>query len=184
MHLRMKLAAVAVASAASLALTLAPAMASTQASATGHEVVHGALHGKAAWIQAGKANPKVPVRFRGLVRTRGVVGLGGSKSRTHTIRTGAGKFSVRVIKTHHSQRVLNPRICRLQYKNSFTFTMNTRKSTGAFAGATGRGAGSIVFTFNYPRRANGTCNYSNSAVPSKHGGLIAFRLVVPSLTVR
>lgn len=92
MHLRMKLGAVAVASAASLALTLAPAiapaMASTQASATGPEVVHGALRGKAAWIQGRKANPRVPVRFRGLVRTRGVVGLGPSKSRTHTIRTG------------------------------------------------------------------------------------------------
>lgn len=188
MHLRMKLGAVAVASAASLALTLAPAiapaMASTQASATGPEVVHGALHGKAAWIQGGKANPKVPVKFRGLVRTRGVVGLGGSKSRNHTIRTRAGKFSVRVGRQHHSQRVLNPRLCRLQNKISFTFTMNTRKSTGAFAGATGHGAGTIVFTFNYPRRPNGKCNYSNSAVPSKHGGLIAFRLVVPSLTVR
>ena len=80
MHLRMKLGAVAVASPASLALTVAPAMASTQASATGPEVVHGALHGKAAWIQGGKANPKVPVRFRGLVRTRGVAGLGPSKS--------------------------------------------------------------------------------------------------------
>ncbi len=184
MHLRMKLGAVAAASAASLALTVAPALASTQAGATGPEVVHGALHGKAAWIQGGKANPKVPVRFRGLVRTRGVVSLGGSKSRTHTIRTRAGKFSVRVIKERDSQRVLNPRICRLQNKISFTFTMSTRKSTGAFAGASGRGAGTVVFTFNYPRRANGKCNYSNSAVPSKHGALIAFRLVVPSLTVR
>ena len=184
MHLRMKLGAVAVASPASLALTVAPAMASTQASATGPEVVHGALHGKAAWIQGGKANPKVPVRFRGLVRTRGVAGLGPSKSRTHTLRTRAGKFSVRIVKEHHSQRVLNPRICRSQDKISFNFTVNSRKSTGAFADATGRGAGDIVFTFNYPRRPNGTCNYSNSAVPSKHGGLIAFRLAVPSLTVR
>ncbi len=184
MHLRMKLGAVAVASAASLALTLAPAMASIQASATGPEVVHGALHGKAAWIQGGKANPKVPVKLRGLVRTRGVVGVGPSKSRNHAIRTRAGKFSLRVIKEHDSQRVLNPRICRLQDKISFTFTMNTRKSTGAFAGATGRGAGTIVFAFNYPRRPNGKCNYSNSAVPSRRDGLIAFRLVVPRLTVR
>jgi hypothetical protein len=79
--------------------------------------------------------------------------------------------------------VLNPRICRLQDKISFTFTMNTRRSTGAFARASGHGAGVIVFTFNYPKRSNGRCNYSNSAVPFKHGGLIAFRLVVPRLTI-
>lgn len=187
MHFRMKLGAVAVASAASLALAVAPAVAGTMAgtrpSITGREVVYGALHGKAAWVQGSKANPKVPVRFRGVVRTRGVVGLGSSKARTHTIRTRAGKFSVRIIRSRSSQRVLNPRICRMQDTVSFTLAMNSRRSTGAFAGATGRGAGRVRFTFNYPRRPNGRCNYSNSAVPSKHGGLISFLLVVPRLTV-
>ena len=186
MHLRMKLGmklgVLALASAASLALTTAPAMASTHASTTGREIVYGALHGKAAWVQGAKASPKVPVKFRGLVRTRGVVGLSGN-SRTGSLRTPVGKFAVRFIKSHQSQKVLNPRICRLQFTNTFTFAMLGSKSTGAFAGASGRGAGRVRFTFNYPRRPNGKCNYSNSATPSKHGGLISFRVIVPALTV-
>jgi hypothetical protein len=179
----MKLGAVAVASAASLALTAGPAVASTQASTTGREVIYGALHNKAAWDQGGKANPKVPVKFRGVVRTRGVVGLGSSKSKTRTLRTRAGKFTVRLSHSHTKAKVLNPAICRLQYAVTAATTMVGSKSTGAFAGATGRGKVRVIFTFNYPKRSNGKCNYSNSAVPSKHGGLISFQLIVPALMV-
>lgn len=183
MHLRMKLGAIAVASAASLVLTAGPALASTHTTTTGPEVAYGALHNKAAWEQGGKQNPKVPVRFRGIVRTHGIVGLGGN-SRTGTIRTPAGKFAVRFISTRNSQKVVNPRICRLQDMTTVTFAVSGRKSTGRFAGASGHGQANVTFTFNYPRRSNGKCNYSSSAVPSKHGGLISFLLVVPALTVR
>jgi hypothetical protein len=189
MQLRKKLAALAVtAGAASLVLAGGPAGASTHpvrpAWTTGREVVHGALYGRAAWIQAGKKNPRVPVRFRGIVRTRGVVGLGSTKSRTHSIRTPDGWFTVRQVSSHSSQKVVNKAICRLQFTLTGTVVMRPRHSTGVFAGATGRGRVRLRFTFNYPRRASGACNYSNSAVPSRHGGLITFRLVMPALTVR
>jgi hypothetical protein len=179
----MKLGALAAACAASFALMAVPAMASTHVSTTGPEVVFGALHNKAAWIQASKANPRVPVKFRGVVRTRGVVGLASSSSKTHFISTAAGKFTVRIIRSHQSFTVVNPRICRGADTIALTFAVNGAKSTGAFAGASGRGAGRVIFAFNYPRRPSGKCNYSNSATPSKHGALISFRLIIPALTV-
>jgi hypothetical protein len=80
--------------------------------------------------------------------------------------------------------VLNPAICRFQYSVTGTLAVRGRKSTGAFAHARGHGRLRARFTFNYPRRSSGKCNYSNSAVPSKHGGLISFRVVIPALTVR
>ena len=189
MQLRMKLATVVVAgSAASLVLVGGPAGATTHAAGpawtAGREVVYGALHGRAAWNQGEKKNPKVPVKFRGVVRTHGVVGLGSSKPRTHAIRTGAGWFTVRLTSNHNSQKVLNKAICRLQYTSTSALVMRPRRSTGAFAGAIGHGRVRVRFTFNYPKRPSGKCNFSNSAVPSKHGGLISFRLVIPALTVR
>jgi len=189
MQFRMKLAAlVAAGSAASLVLVGGPAGASTHAArpawTTGREVVHGALHGRAAWIQGGKNNPRVPVKFRGVVHTHGVVGLASSKARTHAIRTPAGWFTVRLTSDHNSRKVLNRAICRLQYTTTSTLVMRPRRSTGAFWGATGHGRVRVKFTFNYPKRRSGKCNFSNSAVPSKHGGLISFRLVIPALTVR
>lgn len=184
MQLRIKLAAIAVAgSAAALGLSAGPAVASTHASTTGREVIFGAVHGKAAWIQGSKASPKVRVRFRGVVKTHSVVSLGSSASSTHSLKTPVGKLTVRLSNMHNRAKVLNKAICRLQYSVTGTATVRGSKSTGAFAGATGQGPLHVRFTFNYPKRPNGKCNYSNNAVPSKHGGLISFRLVFPALTV-
>lgn len=188
MQFRMKLAAVA-ASAADVALMLAgPAVASVPAGSpawiTGRELVHGQLHGKAAWVQATKANPRVPVKFRGVVRTRGVVGLGNSSSSTHSIRTRVGKFTVRIIRMSQRAKVLNPKLCRLQFTVNGTFAVRGRKSTDAFHGASGHGRLHIRFTFNYPRTSGGKCDYSTHAIPSRRGGLIAFRLVIPALRIR
>jgi hypothetical protein len=191
MNIRMKLTALAVAaSAASLVLAGGPASASTSTQSvhpawfTGLEVIHGQLHGRAAFVQASKNNPRLPVRFRGVVRTHGVVGLGSSKSKTHSIRTPVGRFTVRGISQHTRARILSRASCRLQITVTSRLVMRPRKSTGVFRDATGRGVVRVRFTFNYRRHHNGTCNFGNNAVPKKHGGLISFRLVMPRLTVR
>ena len=68
MHLRMKLAALAmVGGTAALVLAGSPALASSHA-ITGPEIAYGAVYGKAATAN----NPVIPVTWRGLVRAHGV----------------------------------------------------------------------------------------------------------------
>lgn len=188
MQVRMKLAAVIAASGAAVVLAGGPALAGTPAGhpawVTGAEVIHGALHGRAAFIEAGKKNTRVPVRFHGVVRTVGVVGLSGGNGRHGSIRTRSGRFAVRFLHSHQSFRVLNRRICRAEFTDNVLFVVRPGHSTGVFHQATGRGAARIRFVFNFRRRASGRCNFGNNAVPRRHGGKIEFTAVVPRLTVR
>jgi len=187
MQFRMKLAAVAASGGAAALMLAGPAVASVPAGSpawtTGREVVHGQLHGKAAWIQATTSNPRIPVKFRGMIRTHGVVGLGNPSSSTHSIRTPVGKFTVRIIRMSQRAKVLNPRICRLQLTVNGAFAVRGRKSTGVFHRASGHGRLHIRFTFNFPRTSGGRCDYSSHAIPSRRGGVIGFRLVIPALRV-
>jgi hypothetical protein len=188
MQVRMKLAAVIAASGAAVLLAGGPALAGTPAGhpawVTGAEVIHGALHGRAAFIEASKKNTRVPVRFHGLVRTDGVVSLSGGNGRHGSIKTRAGRFAVRFIHSHQSFRVLNRRICRAEFTDSVLFVVRPGHSTGVFHQATGRGAARIRFVFNFHRRASGRGNFGNNAAPRRHGGKIEFTAVVPRLTVR
>lgn len=189
MQVRMKLAAVIVASGAAVLLAGAPALASTTPAAhpawvTGPEVVHGALHGRAAFIEATRRVTRIPVRFRGVVNTRGVIALNGSGSRHGSIRTLVGRFAVRLLHSHQHARVLNRRICRVAFTEHVIFRVRPGHSTGAFHQATGKGVARIRFAFNLRRRANGKCDFSNNAKPRKHGVRISFTAVVPRLTVR
>src|SRR5262249_35933366 len=97
MQFRMKLAAIAASGGVAALMLVGPAVASVPAGSpawtTGREVVHGQLHGKAAWIQATRSNPRIPVKFRGVVRTHGIVSLGNASSTTHSIRTRVGRFT-------------------------------------------------------------------------------------------
>lgn len=180
MQLRMKLAAMALAgNAAMLALTGGTAVASTHP-ATGREVLYGALRNKAAWNLIWEKNPKIPVQLRGLVRTRAAVGH--AKTSPYTVRTPVGSLTVRLINRHNSKKLLN-NVCRFEETSTYTFAVVGSKSTGAFAGAAGRGAGRTYAAFNFSRRRNGTCNYSKRTV-SKHGALISVSVVIPRLTVR
>ena len=188
MQVRMKLAAVIVASGAAVLLAGAPALAGTPAAhpawVTGPEVVHGALHGRAAFIEATRRVTRIPVRFRGVVSTHGVIALNGSGSRHESISTRVGRFAVRLMHSHQHARVLNRRICRLAFTEHVTFAVRPGHSTGAFHQATGKGVARIRFVFNFNHRANGKCDFSNNAKPRKHGGRISFTAVVPRLTVR
>jgi hypothetical protein len=91
---------------------------------------------------------------------------------------------VRFIRSRQHAKVLNRRICRIEFTDHVVFRVRPGHSTGAFHGATGNGVARIRFVFNFPHKANGKCNFSNNAVPRKHGGRITFTAVVPQLTVR
>lgn len=185
MQLRMKLAAVAVAGGAgALVLAGGPAVASVHASATGPEVIYGQVHGKAALANA----PVVPLKFRGVVRTRGVVNLGGpGNARNHTIPTRAGKYAVRLTSRHAAQSV-NQMTCRVVYKETDTYVVRGGASTGAFAGASGHGKVQLKFAATVSRytsgKHKGQCNTSNSGHPVRPNTAVASFLAVSTLTVR
>ena len=185
MQLRMKLATIAVAASASaLVLAGGPALASTHASTTGPEVIFGQVHGKAALANA----PVVPLKFRGVVRTRGVVNLGGpGNARNHTIPTRAGKYAVRLTSRHMSQSV-NKMTCRVAFKETDSYVVRGGASTGTFAGASGHGKVHIKFAFTVSRftsgKHKGECNLSNSGYPVRPRTAVASFLAVSTLTLR
>jgi hypothetical protein len=182
MQFRMKLAAMTAGVAVAL-IAAAPAGAATAPSwVTGREVVHGSLHGHAAWVQATRRTTRVPVWFRGVVATHGTVSLGGGHSRNASIWTPAGRFAVRFIRTRNHSH-LNRRRCRVTSTTTVLLRMHGDHSTGVFRGATGRGAVVVRFAFNF-RKHHGSCSITRHSVPSRRGGVISFRLVVPRLSVR
>jgi hypothetical protein len=181
MQFRMRLAVMAVAgSAASLMLVGGPAVASTHAthpSTTGREVVRD--HGNETYNQGTKKDQLLPVHLRGVVKTHGVIDLGGADS-ARAIRTPDGKF---VVKSTHQKvrtKVLNPATCHLQVTVKDKITVVGNSSTGSFSGASGNGNVRVTFKFFFPK-ANGKCNYKAGAL--KHGGRVSFLLVIPALTV-
>ena len=184
MQLRIKLGAVAVAgSAGALVLAGGPAVASTHAT-TGPEVIYGQVHGKAALANA----PLVPLKFRGVARTYGVVNLGGpGNARNHTIPTRAGEYALRLTSTHMSQSV-SKMTCRAVYKETDTYVVRGGASTGAFAGASGHGKVHIKFAFTVSRytsgKHKGECNTSNSSHPVHTNTAVATFLAVSTLTLR
>jgi hypothetical protein len=149
-----KLGALAVAGGlATLVLAAAPALASSHASAatrTGPEVISGTVTGKAALVKA----PKIPVTFAGLVTARGVISLGSSASKTHTVPSSAGKFTVLGTGKQTSQTA-NKKTCRFTFTQDVTYNVVGSKSTGTFAGASGPGAAQIYFAAYEPRFTSG-----------------------------
>lgn len=188
MQFRMKLAAVAMAGVASVALAGAPALASSHASTgkarTGPEVIFGAVHGRAALVNA----PVIPLRLRGVVNTRSVVNLGGKgphKGDTKTLRTGAGKLTIMVTRRPQNTHSLNPKTCRISFGTDIRLTVVGSRSTGAFAGASGPGAVQVSFGATAPRFKSGPkkgkCNFHGRP---KTKGAVATFLGSLVLTVR
>jgi len=184
MHFRMKLAALGVAGGtAVLVLAGTPALASSHGSAktrTGPEVISGTVTGKAAVAKA----PKIPLTFQGLVSARGVIILGGSKSKMHTLSSSAGKFTVLGTGKQSSQTV-NKKTCHFTFTQDVTYNVVGSKSTGAFAGASGPGAAQVYFAAFEPRFKSGPhkgqCD--GNAPPLAKGAVASF-LASTVLTVK
>jgi hypothetical protein len=185
MGIRTKLAALTVAGgAASLVLASTPALASAHAVASGPEIITGQLHGRAALA----SSPRMPVRFRGVISTRGVVSLGGSSHRhNHVIPTLAGRYALRLTSMHQTDSV-SRRTCRVVYQETDRYVVRGGASTGVFAGASGHGMVHIMFTFTTSRYTSGPhrgqCNLSNSAKPVHPRTARATFTAVSMLTTR
>jgi hypothetical protein len=189
MQLRRKLAVVAVAGAASVALAAGiPALASSHASAgksvTGPEVIAGTVHGR-------KALPGVliiPLRWRGLVHTSSVIGLGFSgspKGSVRTFRSPAGKLTVKGTGKPHISQAVSTRTCRFSATEDDTFRVVGSKSTGAFAAASGPGAVQISVSAHEPRYASGPKKgQCNPAGPLRARGAVATFLASLVLVVK
>jgi hypothetical protein len=159
MQLRMKLAAITVAGAASVALVAGvPALASSHAGAskaiTGPEVIAGAVHGKKALVNA----TVIPLRWRGLVRTKSVIKLGGGgphKGSVKTLRSPAGNLTVMVTSKPHASQSFNAKSCRFSFAQDIALTVVGGTSSGAFAGASGPAAVQVSFGATAPRFKSG-----------------------------
>jgi hypothetical protein len=161
-----------------VALAAVPALASSghaTKSITGPEVIAGTVHGKAALANA----PVIPLKLTGLVVTRSSVNLGGSGAHlggTKTLRTSAGKLTVKVTAKPQTTQSINPRTCRESFANYIVVSVVGGKSTGTFAGASGPGAVQIFFRATAPRFTSGShkgqCNPNGQ--PRAKGALASF----------
>ena len=179
-----------VASAAAVMLVLSgtalggTALASTQAPhwITGPELISGVTHGRAATAQ----HPHIPLFLRGLVPTsdRGFV-LGGGHARMHTLRTPAGKLTVRVLGRQMQTQRVNTRTCHISVTLRQQLTFVPALSTRSFTGAHGPGAYQVHFAAFFPRfssgKHKGQCNFN--AKPFSRGAVASFQ-AAGVLTVR
>jgi hypothetical protein len=190
MHLRIKLAALAVAGGtAALVLTAAPALAGSHApnrAVTGPEIAYGAIYGKPATAN----NPVIPVTWRGLVNAHGVFSPTGPapvKGQHHTFATSAGNLTVVVTAAPTNSQSFNVKACHFSATTYVVFAALGGKSTGKFAGTSGPGAVQVYFAGFGPRYKSGPhkgqCN-TNPNAPELAKGAVASFLLSAVLTKR
>jgi hypothetical protein len=181
MHLKMKITALAVAgSAAALVLAATPALASTHGVSRpmpGSESAYGVVYGRAATI------PVIPLRWRGLVDTRGIFSPRGNPPRRGdrvTFTTSAGDLVTEVIAPSVTSQALDRRTCYFTDKTKVVFSAVGRRSTGAFAGVSGGGA-VAVYSAGYVSRLmhgprKGQCDTSPNAPELMKGAVASTQL--------
>ena len=183
MHLRIKLAALAMAGGtAALVLTAVPALASSHAASTavtGPEIAYGAVYGKPATAN----NPIIPVTWRGLVKARGVFSTNGpppAKGQHHTFTTSAGKLAVVVTAAPTNSQSINVKACHFSFTTYVVFAAVPSQSTGKFARTSGPGAVQVYFAGYGPRYKSGPkkgqCNTSPNAPELAKGAVASFLL--------
>jgi len=107
--------------------------------------------------------------FKGPVDTTGTTPLGATPAKgvSYTATTAAGNLVVTANSAGTTKGgVKSTKACLATYTSTVPFTVDGAKSTGKFAGATGSGKSVVVFSGVLPKLSNGTCNESQSAVPS------------------
>lgn len=155
----------------------------TATTKSGTETFYGKVTGKAAITN----NTVFALTFKGPVNTTGTQTLSGSgpkKGQSHTFPTKAGNLVATVTKTPvNTQKLLSASTCRFEYGTVVTYAVNGAKSTGSFAGSTGKGVVTVLFTAELPKLSSGKCNESNNAQPLASGAVGTFSGIGP-LTVK
>src|SRR5579875_1238228 len=146
---------------AALALMAAPALAApASASVTGPLAINGSVHGAAAVAN----ETKMPLVYRGVVTTSGVLVLGNGNSKTHTLKAKAGDLVVTQTGTPQQSQTENAKTCHVAYTEDLVYKLQPTKSTRSSAGVTGTGAAQIGFSGTMPRYTSGSkkgqCNFT------------------------
>lgn len=144
---------------------------SPAAARTGTQVVTGSVTGKAALA----SQTTIPLKLSGVVNTTGSIRLVNSRNQpTIMIRSGMGNLAVSHSKGKTTQKLLSSKTCKIAYGVRGTYKVEGGKSTGSFEGASGSGKISLLFTANLPKKSDGTCNISSSAVPRASSARVSF----------
>jgi hypothetical protein len=159
-----RLAAVAAAGATAVLLA-GPAQAATAGAAgkvSGKELISGVAFGKNAISN----HTTYPLTFTGLVRTTSLfTPPGGNRPAVlPTPKGGLGAMLVRPMRGHLVS--LDRRTCYGVEQFTAGLRVVTSKSTGVFAGATGKGGVSLMFGAFLPRK-HGACNPRGNPVSAK-----------------
>jgi hypothetical protein len=164
---------------------IASASPGAHASVTGPEVISGAVHGKAAIANT----THIPLRLAGVVATtdRGFVLGNGPSNSDHTLKTAAGKLTVRPTSKQRNTQSMNLKTCHFSFTSTQQFSFVPGRSTGKFAGATGPGAYKITFSAYSPRytsgKHKGQCNTGSNVPPLARGAVATF-LAAGVITVK
>jgi hypothetical protein len=150
---------------------------------TGAETFSGTVTGKAAVANSST----FALTFSGPVATTGTQTLSGNgpkKGQHHTFPTKAGNL-VAVVSGSvvNSQKLLSTTTCRFEYSTVVPFTVDGAASTGKFAGSSGKGVVTVLFTADLPKLSSGKCNTSNNAQPLAAAAVGTFKGVA-TLTVK
>jgi hypothetical protein len=146
---------------------------------TGTQTLAGSVAGQAALANTSS----IPLTLSGVVNTTATLSLSGSTRNPVMIKTGQGTLAVTHSAGTNSQKLLSARTCRFAFGNHSTYTVDGSRSTGTFKNATGSGTAVTTFTGNLPRKSDGSCNTSSSAVPQPSTARVSFVARGP-LTVR
>lgn len=178
-----KAGTVIAAGAASVLVLSGMAVASTQVPRwiTGPELVSGIAHGNAATARY----PHIPLYLRGLVATSDRHFVLRGNTAVHTLRTPAGKLTVRLVGRQQVTQRVNLRTCHLSATTRQRFDFVPTMSTRSFAGAHGPGAYQVHFAAFFGRYHSGSrrgqCDFRGR--PMSRGAVVSFQ-AAGVLTVR
>jgi len=159
---------------------LAAACSSSPSTTTGTEHFSSVLQGQAA------LGNSFPLTYTGPVATKGTFNTSGPAPRVGQevpFKTDAGNLELKVAKIPVNTQGGNPKTCVFKADTVVDYTVVGSKSTGKFAGASGSGTVTVIFSGTGPRLANGSCNESSSAEPIASTAYGSFTGIGP-LTVR
>jgi hypothetical protein len=134
-------------------------------SKSGNERFSGSLTGAPALANVTTYN----LTFSGPVSTTGTISLGSGgnkKGDQHTLKTKAGNLVIVLDRDVGNGAVrANPTTCVFTDRITVPATIVGSKSTGSWAGATGKFGIVALFRATGPKLSNGKCNTSSSARP-------------------
>ena len=179
--------------AVALAIGLAAGSSAASGSSSGTETLTGVVSGAAA-AKLLNSNSNPPLKFTSLVFrgpvnisiSNAVIGSGKSVTATHAFVTPAGNLTVTrtVTSTGQAQPSVTGKTgntCHFtQNIGTGTYTVDSSKSTGKFAGATGSGTFAVTIVASADLSAGKTtCSANNTGKVMATGALITFKASGP-----